>query len=95
MVRRSHAILMEKLNRPADKIPDNFALQAFAISSRAAGYGARDNSPKVQVNVVSHLEDLSGNLTALLRRKRAEVEEIVDAQVDVQAPVPPRDERAG
>jgi hypothetical protein len=81
IVRRSLSILMEKLDRPSTQIPDNLALRAFDISTRAAGYGARAEQPKVQVNVVNHLEGLGANLEALLRRKRAEVDgEIVDVE---------------
>lgn len=73
MVQRSLEILSEKLARPSADIPDQLALRAFELSTRAAGYGARVDPVRVDVNVATHLEVLSGNLTALLRRKKAEV----------------------
>lgn len=78
IIRRSLAVLMEKLDRPSKEIPDNLALRAFEVGSRVAGYGAKPEAPKVQVNVVNHLEDLGTNLELLLKRKRLEV---VDAEV--------------
>lgn len=80
IIRRSIAILEEKLNRPTEQIPDNLALRAFDISTRAAGYGARTEQPKVQVNVNNHLEGLAQNFVTLLRRERAKAEEIVDVE---------------
>lgn len=73
MVRRSLEILSEKLAKPADDVPDQLALRAFELSTRAAGYGATPVGPATQVNVHTHLELLGGNLTALLRRKKAEI----------------------
>lgn len=87
IIRRSLAILEEKLNRPSEQIPDNLALRAFDLSTRAAGYGARTDTPRVQVNVLNHLEGLSENLVALLHRKRREAdEEIVDVPSPNQTP---------
>lgn len=74
MVRRSHEILMEKLNRPTAQIPDNLALRTYELGMRGAGYGAKSPEPKVQVNVVGHLEALGPRLEDLLRRKRAVLE---------------------
>lgn len=72
LVERSFDVLMEKLSVPASQIPDNLALRAFEISSRAAGFGAK-TQVAVQVNVDNHLEELGGRLTGLLQRKRTEV----------------------
>jgi hypothetical protein len=80
MVRRSHEILMEKLNRPANAIPDNLALRTYELGMKGAGYGAKTPEPRVQVNVVSHLETLGTNLESLLRRKRAEFSDLCVAQ---------------
>lgn len=79
LVARSLDVLQQKLNRPADEIPDNLALRTFEIASRAAGYGAKDTAPAqgtttVEVNV--HLEQLGGGLVALLQRKKREAEAI-------------------
>src|SRR5690242_5806446 len=73
---RSMEILEEKLEGPSNTIPDNLALRTAELAARAAGYGARDivvqTSPK---EVHNHLHVMAGNLTALLREKRAEAQE--------------------
>lgn len=79
LVLRSLDILRQKLDKPADQIPDQLALRALELSSRAAGYGARSEQPPVQVNMEVHLENLSGNLVQLLQRRRAEV--TIDAEL--------------
>lgn len=74
LVLRSQALLLEKLNRPAEAIPDNLVLRTLEAASRAAGYGAKDTSINVTVNQVeNHLELLGENLTRLLQRKKAEL----------------------
>jgi hypothetical protein len=80
VVRRSLEILLEKLDRPT--VPDNLVLRALDVSARAAGYGARTEQAKVQVNINNHLEGLSDNLVTLLRKKKAEAEEIVDGELE-------------
>lgn len=72
MAARSLAILEEKLNGPANLIPDNLALRTLELSTKALGYGARVESPPVQVNVYNHLEGLGDRLVTLLRTKRNE-----------------------
>lgn len=80
LILRSMEILQEKLNRPSDEIPDQLALRTLELSTRAAGYGARnDQPPGPAVNINVHLESLGDNLTKLLRRKKAEV---IDAEVE-------------
>jgi hypothetical protein len=81
MVQRSLEILSEKLAKPANEVPDQLALRAFELSTRAAGYGARVDPPRVQVNVLNHLEGLSENLVTLLRRKRAEADDDLEPPV--------------
>jgi len=73
LVSRSMEILKEKLSRPPSEIPDNLAIRTLELSTRALGYGARDQSPQTQVNVNLHLEDLGSRLTGLLARKKTEV----------------------
>lgn len=82
LVARSLEILAEKLNGPASSIPDNLALRALELSSRALGYGARPEA-KIEVNVTNHLDQLGENLVGLLKRKKMEVleNEAVDGQV--------------
>jgi hypothetical protein len=79
MILRSIEVLQEKLNRPSHMIPDNLALRTFELASRAAGYGARLDQTNVQVNVETHIEDLSGRLVNLLQKKKAEVA-LIEAQ---------------
>jgi hypothetical protein len=74
LVSRSLEILEEKLNRPSEAIPDQFALRTFELGTRAAGYGARtDTSPAIQQNVNVYLQQHGEQLVGLLRRKKAEV----------------------
>lgn len=77
LVLRSLEILAEKLNKPSDQIPDQLALRALEVSSKAAGYGARE-APLVQVNnITTHLDELGDNLVRLLRKKKQECD-IID-----------------
>lgn len=82
LVARSLEILAEKLSGPTSTIPDNLALRALELSSRALGYGARPEA-KIEVNVTNHLDQLGENLVGLLKKKKMEVlaEEAVDGQV--------------
>lgn len=70
MVLRSQELLLEKLNK--DNPSDNLVLRALDLSSRAAGYGARAETPAPvdATNVEAHLEVMAKGLTTLLRRKR-------------------------
>jgi predicted transcriptional regulator len=80
LVLRSQEILMEKLNRPTEEIPDQLALRALELSSRAAGYGGKvEQVGGPQLNVNLHLEDLGQNLVKLLRKKKVEA---IDAEVE-------------
>lgn len=88
LVSRSLDILHQKLNRPALEIPDNLALRALEIGSRAAGYGAKDpNASPVggtPAEVHIHLEQLGGGLVALLQRKKLEAGTVIDQAPAVQ-----------
>lgn len=73
LVYRSLEILSEKLEKPSHQIPDNLALRTLELSSRALGYGARDQTPPTApVEMHVHLENLGQNLTQLLHRRKAE-----------------------
>jgi hypothetical protein len=80
LVNRSLDVLQQKLNRPAIEIPDNLALRALEIGSRAAGYGAKDPgaaaTPATPLEVNIHLEQLGGGLVQLLQRKKLEAQVI-------------------
>ena len=69
---RSLVILMEKLKAEPAAVPDNLALRTLEISSRALGYGAKDQTPQNTVNVHVHLDQLGGRLVDLLRSKKSE-----------------------
>ena len=66
LVLRSLDILREKLNKPAAAIPDNLAIRSLELASWALGYGAREPTVAVQVNVDNHLEKMAENLVGLL-----------------------------
>jgi transcriptional regulator with XRE-family HTH domain len=74
MLSRSMEVLKEKLDGPSASIPDNLALRTLELSSRALGYGAREQTVAVQVNIDQHLEELGGRLTGLLQRKKSETQ---------------------
>lgn len=54
LAQQSMDVLMEKLS--VDRNPE-VALRTLELSSRALGYGVRDNSPKVQMNFVVAMPD--------------------------------------
>lgn len=88
LVLRSLEILRDKLDRPSSDIPDQLALRALEISSRARGYGGKDEvPPQTNVSVEVHLESLGANLTTLLRRRKAEVIDSTEAELLSEAPV--------
>lgn len=72
LVTRSMEIIKEKLKGEASTIPDQLAIRTLELSTRALGYGAREQTVAVQVNVDAHLENLGGRLTDLLARKKSE-----------------------
>lgn len=72
MMVRSMEILREKLDKHSSVIPDQLALRTLELTSRAAGYGARDTTV-VNVNVTQKLDDNADQLVHLLRRKKAQV----------------------
>lgn len=73
IVARSLDIISQKLNKPADQIPDQLALRTLEISARAAGYGAKDpGRPVAPTEMHVHLNVLGERLTGLLQKKRAE-----------------------
>lgn len=83
LVRRSQEILLEKLSKPADVVPDQLAVAVLNSAARARGYGAREQAPVVSTaDLHVHLHDLGDRLTTLLRRKKTEV---IDAEVEAIA----------
>lgn len=84
---RATEILEEKLKGPASSIPDSLAIRAFDVASRAAGFGrGQDPPPAAPSEIHVHLEALGGNLTNLLRRKKVEALEPLDAEIIPQVP---------
>lgn len=87
LVARSLDVLQQKLNRPALEVPDNLALRALEIGSRAAGYGVKDAGAApiggTPAEVHIHLEQLGGGLIALLQRKKREASaEVIDVAAE-------------
>lgn len=80
MLARSMEIIKEKLKAEPAAIPDNLALRTLELSTRALGYGAREQTVAVQVNIDQHLEELGGRLTGLLQRKKAETQPPVEVE---------------
>jgi hypothetical protein len=77
---RSLDILKEKLDKPADFVSDQLAVQVLAQTARALGYGARPEQ-RVEVNVTTQIENHAGNLVTLLRRTKATVaEEVIEGE---------------
>ena len=73
IVARSLDIIREKLNKPSHQIPDNLALRTLELSSRALGYGARDNTPQIATGDMHvHLNVLGERLVGLLNQKKAQ-----------------------
>lgn len=84
---RSMEILRQKLNVDAANVPDQLALQTFAQSARALGYGARPPAPPPSDDLSAALVKHADNLTNLLRRERRRVaEEIIDVPVSETQP---------
>ena len=73
----SLAVLAEKLAMPAHQVPDQLALQAAQISTKAMGYGAKVESTPAPV-AADRLDKLADRLTCLLHTKRVEV---VDGEI--------------
>jgi hypothetical protein len=83
LMARSMEILRAKLDSHHDAIPDQLALRTLELTSRAAGYGARDASTTVNVNVTQKLDDNADQLVNLLRRKKAQVLEGESTTIDI------------
>jgi hypothetical protein len=73
MMERSMQILMDQLSGPSATVPYQLAIRALEVSSKAAGFGARQTKVDVNLDVDVHLDTLGGRLTNLLARKRAEI----------------------
>jgi hypothetical protein len=77
VVSRSLDLLMEKLDKPANAIPDSLVLKAAELGIKATGMG---NQPAAPTQPSGHLADLAGRLISLQRSVRKE-----DHVEDVQA----------
>lgn len=86
IVSRSQELLLARLDQPASSLPDNLILRSLELSSRALGYGAKQEpQPQPAAEVHVHLESLSGGLVELLRRKRSSEPSILEGvSSDVQ-----------
>jgi hypothetical protein len=63
VVTRSLEVLAEKLSKPAAAVPDNLALRAMEMGSKALGLGG--NAAPVNVVPLNHLETLAQRLVLL------------------------------
>lgn len=61
LIARSIEILMRKLDQPNSLITDELALKALEISSKAAGYGAKNANIGIQQNFVVQVPFKSGS----------------------------------
>lgn len=76
---RSHAILMEKLDKPTHQIPDALALKSLEMATKALGYGASVHVvPAVPLPAAERLYALKGRLVGLVHEAKGEV---IDAEV--------------
>ena len=72
LVMMSQDLLIKKLSQPNPS--DNLVTRVLDISSKAAGYGAREDRPPANpVNINIHLESMKEGLVNLLRKSRTEV----------------------
>jgi hypothetical protein len=65
---RSLELLQKKL--AVENPTDQLVLRSLELSSRALGYGAREQTPDVRHDVNQHLERLAERMTSLLQHKR-------------------------
>lgn len=80
IVARSLEVIRYHLNKPAQDVPVTVALKALETSSRAAGYGAKQEA-RPETNVHIHLEQMADNMTVLLRKRRETIQgEFSEAQ---------------
>lgn len=95
LVARSLDILMAKLERPAKDIPDELALKALEVASKAAGYGAKGPGVVLQQNFVALVpqkavssaawaEQLGVGGSPVVHSPSAKVAQTIDAEVLVE-----------
>lgn len=71
LLERSMEILRKKLDVPADKVPDQLAVQVAKMASTSLGFGVKETRVSVTETHV-HLTELGNNLVGLLRQRKAE-----------------------
>lgn len=81
---RSMEVLAEKLDRPIDAIPDQFALRAFELTTKAAAIGG-NAPPPPPPNPGEFLPELVNRLTAL-RGQASQAVDVVAREVPSSAP---------
>jgi hypothetical protein len=82
MLLRLIEVINEKLN--AEHVPDRFALRAFELALRAAGYsGGKEPGAGLSGQTVhQHLDSMATNLVKVLRSERSKVVMTVETQTD-------------
>lgn len=71
LLERSMEILRKKMDVPADKVPDQLAIQVAKMAGQSLGFGVKET--KVSVSETHfHLTELGNNLVGLLRDRKAQ-----------------------
>lgn len=68
---RAADIIREKLDKPAHQVPDQLALRAYELSTRAAGYGVKAPPAVPPQEMHIHLGEMKARLVGLLDAARA------------------------
>ena len=71
LLQRSMEILRRKLDVPADKVPDQLAVQVAKMASTSLGFGVKETKVSVSETHL-HLTELGNNLVGLLRQRKAD-----------------------
>jgi hypothetical protein len=73
LLERSMEILRKKMDMPADKVPDQLAVQVAKMASTSLGFGVKETRVSVTETHV-HLTELGNNLVGLLRQRKSEAQ---------------------
>lgn len=76
---RSMEVMHDKLQRPIEAIPDQFALRAFELASKASALGG--NAPPPPAEPGSHLPELARRLDALMRSAPQQIVDVASKDV--------------
>lgn len=71
LLQRSIEILRRKMDKPAEEVPDQLAVQVAKLAGTSLGFGVKDTKVTVSETHL-HLTELGNNLVGLLRQRKAE-----------------------